>query len=212
VRIKATWLWGAVLPVACIVSAIFHTGITTAHVTTYHRGGGYAQHQARLTALDKPGPPGELAEGAVKADTGTKGSACLTAASTNPDAQLSAKPCTTKLNALQQWKILRYKNVIIMGLLAQPGSCVSAVPNVVKRNRKVYHYAVTYNCGQQIQIPGILLGHIGSVYNTIVQAFAPGDLLSVTVKTGGNRPCLWLASNGNIPYAQVWLFPKFKVI
>ena len=99
-----------------------------------------------------------------------------------------------------------------MALMANPGTCLGGVPKLVKKNRKIYFYAMTYDCLQEIPTPqGLLLGHIGSVYNTIEQAFG-AKLLSVTTKTGGNRPAQWIASSGNIPFTQVWLFPKFKVI
>ena len=162
------------------------------------------------TASAKPGPPGELAEGHITADQSRH--PCLTAAGTIPGARVFVAPCTSKLNADQRWKILRIHNVIIVALAAQPGSCLGAVPEKIKQQRRVLYLARTYDCGQQITVPeGLLLGHIGSVYNTIIQA-SGGKLLSSAYKLGGlSRFSQWLPSNGNIPFTQVWLFPKFKV-
>jgi hypothetical protein len=169
---------------------------------------------AASAQVQKPGPPGEIAEGYVHADLGAAGrQPCLTAVSTHPGARLIVQACSSKLNALQRWKILRVHQVIIMGLAGQPGSCLGGVPEKVKKGKTTFYYAVTYDCGQEISVPeGILLGHIGSVYNTVSQAHG-GKLLSIAFKrTANKRWALWLPSNGNIPYVQVWLFPKFKRI
>ena len=56
-----------------------------------------------------------------------------------------------------------------------------------------------------------MLGHIGGIYNTIINV--KGQLLFVVRKVSGfNRYAQWKPSDGNIPYAQVWLFPKFEPI
>jgi hypothetical protein len=164
-----------------------------------------------VPASAKPGPPGEIAEGHVTADMGSH--PCLTAASTHPGARVTLAPCVSRLNAEQRWKVLRVHQVIIMGLAANPGSCLGAVPEEVKQQRKVLYLARTYDCGREITAPeGLLLGHIGSVYNTIQQARG-GKLLSAAHKQGGfNRFAQWRSSSGNIPFAQVWLFPPFKRI
>jgi hypothetical protein len=162
-------------------------------------------------ASAKPGPPPSVAEGHITADQ--QHHPCLTAASTHPGARVNLAPCTSRLNATQRWKVARYKAVIVMGLAANPGSCLSAVPQTVKIKGKVFHYAHMYDCGRGIELPpgGTLLGHIGGIYNTIIQAHG-GRLLSAPNKAGSGRGTQWLHSSGNIPFTQVWLFPKFKPI
>jgi hypothetical protein len=201
---ERTWLAGLILPAAFLAPVVLANG-----------AGAQTAQTAQVTAHHKPGPPGESAEGQIKADIGTHLSRlpCLTASGPHPGARVYVAPCTTKLNADQRWRILRIHQVIIVGLTAHPGSCLGAVPEKVKQQRKILYIARTYDCGQQITLPeGLLLGHIGSIYNTISQAQG-GKLLSAARKLSGfNRYAQWLRSNGNIPYAQVWLFPKFKRI
>lgn len=184
---RATWLWVLIIPFA-VLSAVFASG-----------------------ASAKPGPPGEHAEGHITADVARH--PCLTAASQAPGARVYLAPCSSRLNADQVWKILRVHAVIIVGLKAHPGSCLGGVPEKVKVPHVGYvYFARTYDCGQQITAPeGLALGHIGGIYNTVINV--KGWLLSAAHKMSGyNRNARWLPSSGNIPFSQVWLFPKFEPI
>jgi len=180
------WLWLLLLlPLALVLAATLGTPAASA----------------------KPGPPPSLAEGHITADQ--QRHPCLTTA-THVGGYVYLAPCTSKHNAEQVWKIARFKSVIIVALKAHPGICLGGKPKEVKIRGQVFHYAVTYNCGQQITVPeSLAIGHVGGVYNTIISVSK--RLLSAPLR-GNNRTARWLFSNGNIPFTQVWLFPKFKPI
>jgi len=159
-------------------------------------------------AAAKPGPPGSIAEGHIQADLARR--PCLTTRA-EPGGYVYLAPCTSKHNAEQRWKILKVGQVIIVGLAAHPGTCLGAVPKTVKIKGKAFHFAVTYDCGRNIETKeGLLLGvlHHASNWHTIRQAHG-GRLLSAP-RAGSNRTARWLHSDRNIP--QTWLLPPFKRI
>lgn len=162
-------------------------------------------------ASAKPGPPGSLAEGHIQADMGRH--PCLTATSTSPGHRVTVQPCTTQLNALQRWKVLKVFDVVVVGLAGHPGTCLGAVPEKVKQQRRTLYLAQTYDCGQQITAEeGLHLVRVGGPYYAIAQTHG-GKWLSAAHKQGGiSRYALWLPPSGNIPYTQVWIFPPFKRI